>query len=91
MVTRKEKRGYEEKEQEEAREEIDPLLLCSSHAANTHATGLFHPDAMLNEVLAGGSSAEPLYCVLIVRFSLRIDNLSYITKHSQQNDVDQKR
>lgn len=47
-------------------EEIDPLPLCSSHAANTHATGLFHPDAMLNEVLAGGSSAEPLYCTLIV-------------------------
>ncbi|KAL0125914.1 hypothetical protein PUN28_004764 [Cardiocondyla obscurior] len=60
MVTRKEKREYKEKEQEEeAREEIDPLLLCSSHAANTHATGLFHPDAMLNEVLAGGSSVEP--------------------------------
>jgi len=79
MVTRKEKREYEEEEQEEeAREEIDPLLLCSSHAANTHATGLFHPDAMLNEVLAGGSSAEPLYCVLIIRFSSRIDNLSYM-------------
>jgi len=78
MVTRKEKREYEEEEQEEeAREEIDPLLLCSSHAANTHATGLFHPDAMLNEVLAGGS-AEPLYCVLIVRFSSRIDNLFYM-------------
>lgn len=90
MVTRKEKRGYEEKEQEEeAREEIDPLFLCSSHAANTHATGLFHPDALLNEVLAGGSSAEPLYCVLIVRFSPRIDNFSYITKHSQQNDVEE--
>ncbi|KYM83866.1 hypothetical protein ALC53_05726 [Atta colombica] len=56
MATRKEKREYEEEEQEEeAHEEIDPLLLCSSHAANTHATGLFHPDAMLNEVLAGGS------------------------------------
>lgn len=89
MATRKEKREYEEEEQEEeAREEIDPLLLCSSHAANTHATGLFHPDAMLNEVLAGGSSTEPLYCVLIVRFSSRIDNLPCIVKHSWQNDVD---
>lgn len=89
MVTRKEKREYEEEEQEEeAREEIDPLLLCSSHAANTHATGLFHPDAMLNEVLAGGSSAELLYCVLIVRLSSRIDNLPYIAEHSRRNNVD---
>lgn len=54
MLTRKEKREREEEEQEE---EARRLTLCparSSHAANTHATGLFHPDAVLNEVLAGG-------------------------------------
>lgn len=56
MLTRKEKREREEEEQEE---EVRRLTLCparSSHAANTHATGLFHPDAVLNEVLAGGGS-----------------------------------
>ena len=37
------------------REEIDPL--ARSYAANTHATGLFHPDAMLNEVLPAGCSS----------------------------------
>ncbi|KOC66237.1 hypothetical protein WH47_07306, partial [Habropoda laboriosa] len=44
------------------REEIDPLprsLTCSACTqANTHATGLFHPDAMLNEVLPAGCSGK---------------------------------
>lgn len=68
IYMRKEKKEYEEEEQEEEARRLTLCPLCSSHAANTHATGLFHPDAMLNEVLAGGSSRPYRFTAFLSSF-----------------------
>lgn len=79
IYTRKEKKEYEEEEQEEEARRLTLCPLYSSQAANTHATGLFHPDAMLNEVLAGGSSRPYRFTAFLSSGFLRELTISHVS------------
>lgn len=83
IYTRKEKKEYEEEEQEEEARRLTLCLLCSSHAANTHATGLFHPDAMLNEVLAGGSSRPNRFAAFLSSGFLRKLTITHVSLNAR--------